>query len=142
MRDLHHFFSTIAIDINVANISSYLYNANFTQDAETQTKYIKSMKNSFDLIFDELVTMRQPTGNNIEFKVDIGTAQKFNISICLTVSRENEHKGTLAVTKTSRQRLFRSSEGENYDFEVDEVTFSKDFESISFAQNNSSTPFR
>ena len=47
----------------------------FIPDAETQAIKNESYRESFVLDFDEWLTMRQPTNNNIELRVVIGNTQ-------------------------------------------------------------------
>ena len=69
-------YTTLGDDIKVNFGNSFLYVPKIIPDAQTQIMFNDSNKNSFTLSFDSWSTDRETVDTQLDYQVDIGSAQK------------------------------------------------------------------
>ena len=69
-------YTTIGDDFKVMINSLYLFVPTLIPDASTQTMFNNSIKYNFSLKFDSWTSVRKIVNTELEYQVDIGSAQK------------------------------------------------------------------
>ena len=71
-------YTTLGDNIRLNFVELFSYVPIFIPDAQTQIMFIDSIKNSFTLSFDSWSTDRKTVDTQLEYQVDIGSAQNSN----------------------------------------------------------------
>ena len=78
---------------------SFFYVPIFIPDAQTQVLFNDSIENSFTLSLDSWSTDRKTGSTQLEYQVDIGSAQFINSAEYLTVAHQTEARIGVPNTK-------------------------------------------
>ena len=71
-------YTTLGDNIKVNFTKLFLFVPRFIPDAQTQAMFNYSIKNSFTLSFDHWTSDRKTVDTQLEYQIDIGSAQNVN----------------------------------------------------------------
>ena len=127
----HNIHTTIGDDIKLNFDKLFLFVPIIIPDASTQIMFNDSIKNSFTLSFDSWSTDRKTVDTQLEYQVDIGSAQTINSSKYLIVAHQTADR--IAVPhKANNVAVFDNLNVRKYHVDIDVVCYPREGVNIDY----------
>ena len=126
-------YSSMADDINVTIINSYLYVPNLITSVETQVMFNEATQNDYKISFDEWYTERRIISETIN-QLDIGTSQHVNSPKYLIGAHQRRTRADTA-NKSKNIATFDNLNLQKYYDEIDSVRYPRDSVLVNYEQN-------
>ena len=126
-------YTTIGDAINVTINSLYLFVPTLIPDAATQSMFNNSIKNNFSLKFDSWTSERKVVNTQLEYQVDIGSAQKINSPEYLIIAHQTAIRA--AGGKLQNNAVFDNLAVREYLVEIDGIRYPKDAVDVDYDAN-------
>ena len=134
-------FTTLGCDFKVNFDNSFLYVPMFIPDAQTKIMFNDSIKHSFTLSFDSLSTDSKFVDTQLEYRVDIRSAQNLNSPKCLIVAHQTAVR-IGAPNKANNIAAFDNLFVRKYHVDIDGVRYPGDSFSIDYGTNDYVAQYR
>ena len=134
-------YTTLVDNIKVNFDKLFLYVPIFIPDAQTEIRFNDSIENSFTLLFDSWSTDRKTLDTQLEYQVDIGSAQNINSPKYLIVAHQTAVRiGT--PTKANNVAVFDNLNVRKHHVDIDGVRYPRDGVSIDYASDDHVDQYR
>ena len=127
-------YTTLGGNIKANSDWFFLFVPIFIPDAQTQIMFNDSNKNSFTLSFDSWSTDRKTCKTQLEYQVQIDSAENINNPKYLTVAHQTEAR-TGVPNKVNIFSIFDNLNVRKYHVDIDGVRNPKDGVSIDYTSN-------
>ena len=128
-------YTTLGDNIRLIFLELFSYVPIFIPDAQTQIMFIDSIKNSFTLSFDSWSTDRKTVDTQLEYQVDIGSAQNSNSpNDLITV---HQAAGRVGVPNNANNiAIFDHLDERKYRVDIDGVRYPGDGFNVDYGSND------